>query len=51
MERASDSLKRMAMPPAVERTNSSPDLVTTTSTSSSPSRSLMAMIPLRNGRR
>ena len=46
MGRASDSLKRMAMPRAVESTSSSPGLVTTTSTSSSPSRSLMAMMPL-----
>ena len=50
MGRASDSLKRMAMPRAVESTSSSPGLVTTTSTSSSPSRSLMAMMPPFIGR-
>ena len=38
------------MPMAVERTTSSPGLMTTTSTSSSSSRSLMAMIPPRLGR-
>jgi hypothetical protein len=48
--RASDSLKRMAMPLAVASTTSSPGLVTTTSTSSSSSRSLMAMMPPFLGR-
>ena len=48
--RASDCLKRIAMPCAVASTNSSPGLATTTSTSASPSRSLMAMMPVFIGR-
>jgi hypothetical protein len=50
MGRASASLKRMAMPLAVERTISSPVLVIAQSMSSSSSLSLMAMMPLLSGR-
>ncbi len=50
IDRASASLKRMAIPCEVASTTSSPGLVTTTSTSSSSSRNLMAIMPPRFGR-